>query len=582
MHLVISITMWGKKVEEKKSKFFDGINLIGCAIESIYGKAKGIIAGLNNNSDNKDYNLPKIIVIGNESSGKSSLLENITKCQIFPRDTKMCTKCPIHVVMTCGKKEFYTLKFRDNTFTLEKENIYSKVIEIFQSFNDDDVVFDEITINIHRPGIADFEFYDLPGIRAYPPKSASETTELCSKYLKDPNTIILCVVPVTQTRLTACQSIALISEFKREKDSILALTMLDRLQPENIEELLIDRITDHSDELKTLHFSNVVGIINRNHKNTVSMEKHDNVENEWILENIIDKIPETFCKYKREKIMKSLGIDNLLTCINNKYNNFIREDWRPRILKQIEKEDEELMIKYKALGPQPVDNEFLTKCLIAYIKSDICKEFKKLFCNVNVKTIIIDGVDGVDDNDDEDDEDDKDDNDDEDHNDDDDEDHNDNADDFFYSNSVDCVIDKINKIEQELIAYFFNNEKADNIIKKLINEFFYSNKVPRYYNMKRFSMAHDFILSFLTHRYYEHIDNEKDKIVEIIKSFIYTPTINLNFLFFSKVILPFLSVTTDDLLGLTFEENEETMKDRKCIEEKLMFLRSNSVTISEI
>ena len=33
--------------------------------------------------------LPKVIVIGAESSGKSSLLERITKCQLFPSNSKL-------------------------------------------------------------------------------------------------------------------------------------------------------------------------------------------------------------------------------------------------------------------------------------------------------------------------------------------------------------------------------------------------------------------------------------------------------------------------------------------------------------
>ena len=46
------------------------------------------------------YEVPKVIVIGAESSGKSSLLENITKCPIFPRNTSICTRQPIHLKLS--------------------------------------------------------------------------------------------------------------------------------------------------------------------------------------------------------------------------------------------------------------------------------------------------------------------------------------------------------------------------------------------------------------------------------------------------------------------------------------------------
>jgi len=41
--------------------------------------------------------LPKLVVVGTSNAGKSSLLENITKCAIFPRDKKLCTKFPLRL-----------------------------------------------------------------------------------------------------------------------------------------------------------------------------------------------------------------------------------------------------------------------------------------------------------------------------------------------------------------------------------------------------------------------------------------------------------------------------------------------------
>lgn len=41
--------------------------------------------------------LPQIVVVGMRNVGKSSLLENITKCSIFPRDNSLSTKTPIRL-----------------------------------------------------------------------------------------------------------------------------------------------------------------------------------------------------------------------------------------------------------------------------------------------------------------------------------------------------------------------------------------------------------------------------------------------------------------------------------------------------
>ena len=41
--------------------------------------------------------LPRMVVVGERNAGKSSLLENITKRSVFPRDNSLCTKVPIRL-----------------------------------------------------------------------------------------------------------------------------------------------------------------------------------------------------------------------------------------------------------------------------------------------------------------------------------------------------------------------------------------------------------------------------------------------------------------------------------------------------
>eukprot|EP00967_Tisochrysis_lutea_P069340 scaffold91081_cov16-Tisochrysis_lutea.AAC.2 len=48
----------------------------------------------------EDFQMPRIVVVGGESTGKSSLLENITKCAVFPRDKDICTRMPIRMQLT--------------------------------------------------------------------------------------------------------------------------------------------------------------------------------------------------------------------------------------------------------------------------------------------------------------------------------------------------------------------------------------------------------------------------------------------------------------------------------------------------
>jgi hypothetical protein len=117
-----------------------------------------------------------------------------------------------------------------------------------------------------------------------------------------------------KSRLTCCQSIALIKEMNMQHNTILALTMVDRLQPENMEDLLIKRIIQSSDEIKDLDFNGCIGIINRVHLTNKTLQENDILERKWFDENILNEIPEEYIDYK-SIIENNLTITNLLQSI---------------------------------------------------------------------------------------------------------------------------------------------------------------------------------------------------------------------------------------------------------------------------
>jgi hypothetical protein len=43
------------------------------------------------------YSVPRIIAIGEESSGKSSTLERLAMLEFFPSDRRLCTRMPIEL-----------------------------------------------------------------------------------------------------------------------------------------------------------------------------------------------------------------------------------------------------------------------------------------------------------------------------------------------------------------------------------------------------------------------------------------------------------------------------------------------------
>ena len=366
------IPMWGvKQKQSKQSEFFKGASIFEKLINSTFGKIKQTISEIFSPEDIETYTLPKVIVIGNESTGKSSLLENITKCQLFPRDSKLCTKCPIHVKLTNGPSKYvisYPQDSKDvksSIKTIEVKNkyeIYDIIQKYMMGFPSDYISETEITVDITDVGVPTFEFYDLPGIRTYPLDAAETTMKLCRKYLRDKNSIVLCVVPATTTRLTSCQSIALISEMKMGHNCILALTMVDRLQQENIEDLLIKRIIQTSDELDDLNFAGCIAVVNRLHSDLHSLEENDKNEIEWFNNNILQYIPSEYIGSK-QLIEDNITVTNLVSKMDDLYNKFIHEDWKPRILKSITEKKLALNLKYIDLGEEKIDSKQLNELI---------------------------------------------------------------------------------------------------------------------------------------------------------------------------------------------------------------------------
>jgi hypothetical protein len=83
------------------------IDLLG---DTLYGSStralNDVIARLHDCGADQIVSLPKIAVIGKQSSGKSSLIEAISQIKV-PRSNGTCTRCPMEVMLRIGsgKKE---------------------------------------------------------------------------------------------------------------------------------------------------------------------------------------------------------------------------------------------------------------------------------------------------------------------------------------------------------------------------------------------------------------------------------------------------------------------------------------------
>ena len=306
---------------------------------------------ITNNTNTILYEVPKVIVVGAESSGKSSLLENITKCPIFPRDTSICTRQPIHLKLSKlendDKPEYKIIYEGEETHTTKTKIVFT--LENMMKHLGDDISDKVITVYIKDENLPCFEFIDLPGIRAYPEDIATKTANLAEKYIMMENTIILCVAPATTPRLTSYMPISMIKKHNKCNSSMLALTMCDRVQEEDIYDLIIKRLINQSDELEGLGFADCIGVVNRS-KNTVTLSANEVKEKKWFEENIVDNIPDDF--EDEDLLINSIGTNVLINNIIDLYNKYIKDTWVPNTIIKYKKEMDDYTNKLNALGPK--------------------------------------------------------------------------------------------------------------------------------------------------------------------------------------------------------------------------------------
>ncbi|KAJ2344451.1 mitochondrial dynamin GTPase Msp1 [Coemansia sp. RSA 2671] len=143
--------------------------------------------------------LPSIVVIGSQSSGKSSVLEAIVGQEFLPKGTNMVTRRPIELTLvntpnaTEEYGEFPQLGLgRIDDF----RHIQRTLHDLNMAVPEDECVSDRpIELRIYSPHVPDLRLVDLPGYiqvvnRKQPPVLRQRIRDLCEGYLRQPNIIL--------------------------------------------------------------------------------------------------------------------------------------------------------------------------------------------------------------------------------------------------------------------------------------------------------------------------------------------------------------------------------------------------------
>ncbi|KAM7132918.1 interferon-induced GTP-binding protein Mx1 isoform 1-T2 [Molossus nigricans] len=207
----------------------------------------------------QDLALPAIAVIGDQSSGKSSVLEALSGVAL-PRGSGIVTRCPLVLKLRkLGQED----KWKGKVSYWDTEMDISDASEVEQAIRKAQVVIagegvgisqELITLEVSSPHVPDLTLIDLPGITRVavgnqPADIGRQILKLIQKYIKKQETIILVVVP-SNMDIATTEALSMAQEVDPEGDRTIGILTKPDLVDRGTEDKVVDVVRNFVYHLK--------------------------------------------------------------------------------------------------------------------------------------------------------------------------------------------------------------------------------------------------------------------------------------------------------------------------------------------
>ncbi|KAF1391315.1 hypothetical protein PFLUV_G00040850 [Perca fluviatilis] len=207
----------------------------------------------------KDLALPAIAVIGDQSSGKSSVLEALSGVAL-PRGSGIVTRCPLELKMKRrreGEEWYGKISYQDCEKEIEDPADVEKKIRDAQDEMAGvgvGISDDLISLEIASPDVPDLTLIDLPGIarvavKGQPENIGDQIKRLIQKFIKRQETISLVVVPCN-VDIATTEALKMAQEVDPDGERTLGILTKPDLVDKGTEETVVDIVHNEVIHLK--------------------------------------------------------------------------------------------------------------------------------------------------------------------------------------------------------------------------------------------------------------------------------------------------------------------------------------------
>ncbi|XP_021833367.1 dynamin-related protein 4C-like [Prunus avium] len=190
--------------------------------------------------------LPTIVVVGDQSSGKSSVLESLAGISL-PRGQGICTRVPLIMRLQhhSSPQPELSLEYNGTIDSTDEDNICDDIVKATNSIagGGKGISNTPLTLLVKKNGVPDLTMVDLPGITRVPVHGQPENIydqikDMIMEYIKPEESIILNVLSASVDFAT-CESIRMSQSVDKTGERTLAVVTKVDKAPEG----LLEKVT---------------------------------------------------------------------------------------------------------------------------------------------------------------------------------------------------------------------------------------------------------------------------------------------------------------------------------------------------